>query len=171
MSTNTQQKTLLKDSAAIRWLTLLLVSLTMFTAYVAADIFSPLKPLLEQENLWNSTEFGWFGSSYSMFNVFLGMLIFGGLILDRKGIRFSGILACILMIVGIGVKYWALNTPMFTPETTIWFFGDEIKKEVFWVIMGYATYGVGAEVAGITVSKAIVKWFTGKTLALAKASD
>ena len=167
MSTNTQQKTVLKDSAAIRWLTLLLVSLTMFTAYVAADIFSPLKPLLEQENLWNSTEFGWFGSSYSMFNVFLGMLIFGGLILDRKGIRFSGILACILMIVGIGVKYWALNTPMFTPETTIWFFGDEIKKEVFWVIMGYATYGVGAEVAGITVSKAIVKWFTGKTLALA----
>ena len=73
MSTNTQQKTLLKDSAAIRWLTLLLVSLTMFTAYVAADIFSPLKPLLEQENLWTSTEFGWFGSSYSMFNVFLGI--------------------------------------------------------------------------------------------------
>ena len=167
MSTNTQQKTLLKDSAAIRWLTLLLVSLTMFTAYVAADIFSPLKPLLEQENLWNSTEFGWFGSSYSMFNVFLGMLIFGGLILDRKGIRFSGLLACVLMVVGIGVKYWALNTPLFTPDTKIWFFGDEIKKEVFWVIMGYATYGVGAEVAGITVSKAIVKWFTGKTLALA----
>ena len=97
----------------------------------------------------------------------LGMLIFGGLILDRKGIRFSGLLACVLMVVGIGVKYWALNTPLFTPDTKIWFFGDEIKKEVFWVIMGYATYGVGAEVAGITVSKAIVKWFTGKTLALA----
>lgn len=167
METITKQKTLIKDKAAVRWLTLLLVSLTMFTAYIASDIFSPLKPLLEQENLWNSTEFGWFGSSYSMFNVFLGMLIFGGLILDKKGIRFAGILSCFLMVAGMAIKYWALNTPLFTPESTIWFFGDEIKKEVFWVIMGYATYGVGAEVAGITVSKAIVKWFTGKSLALA----
>ena len=165
MKTNTQ--TLLKDSAAVRWLTLLLVLMSLFTVFVVVDILSPLKPLLELDNLWNCAEFGWFGSSYSMFNVFLGMLIFGGLILDRKGIRFSGLLACVLMVVGIGVKYWALNTPLFTPDTKIWFFGDEIKKEVFWVIMGYATYGVGAEVAGITVSKAIVKWFTGKTLALA----
>lgn len=167
MEITAKQKTLLKDRAVVRWLTLLLVSLTMFTAYVASDIFSPLKPLLEQENLWNSTEFGWFGSSYSMFNVFLGMLIFGGLILDKKGIRFAGILSCLLMVIGIAVKYWALNTSLFTSDTTIWFFGDEIKKEVFWVIMGYSTYGVGAEFAGITVSKAIVKWFTGKSLALA----
>lgn len=165
MKTNTT--TMLKDSAAIRWMALLLVALTMFAAYVASDIFSPLKTLLEEENLWNSTEYGWFSSSYSLFNVFLGMLIFGGLILDRKGVRFSGLLSCGLMVIGIAIKYWALTTNMYSPNDTIMFLGDPIKMQVFWVVVGFGIFGVGAEVAGITVSKIIVKWFTGKELALA----
>lgn len=162
----TKVTTLLRDSAAVRWTALLLIALTMFAAYVGSDVFSPLKTLLEKNNLWNSTEYGWFSSSYSIFNVFLGMLIFGGLILDRKGIRFTGILSCILMVGGIALKYWAMTTPSLL-ETSMNFLGDQIKMQVFWAVVGFGIFGVGAEVAGITVSKAIVKWFSGKELALA----
>lgn len=156
----------LRDSAATRWLMLLLVALTMFAAYVASDVFSPLQTMLESHNQWNATEYGWFSGSYSIFNVFLGMLIFGGIILDKKGIRFSGILSSILMVVGIGIKYWAVTNPALL-ETSMSFFGNEYKMQVLWAVVGFGIFGVGAEVAGITVSKTIVKWFKGKEMALA----
>lgn len=155
--------TLLKDSAVIRWSMLLLVSLTMFAAYLASDIFSPLKTMLEQHNQWTSTEYGWFSSSYSLFNVFLGLLILGGLMLDKMGIRFSGVTSCLFMVVGLTIKYWAITSPEMILQPSI--FG--LKAQVVWVVIGFGIFGVGAEVAGITVSKTIVKWFKGKELALA----
>jgi MFS family permease len=145
---------------------LLLVALTMFAAYVASDIFSPLQTMLERHNQWNPSEYGWFAGSYSIFNVFLGMLIFGGIILDRKGIRFSGILSSILMVIGIGIKYWAVTDQSLLGNSMM-FLGDEYKMQVVWAVVGFGIFGVGAEVAGITVSKSIVKWFKGKELALA----
>ncbi len=163
MKTKTAQ---LRDSSSTRWFMLLLVALTMFAAYVASDVFSPLQTLLEKHNLWNPTEYGWFSGSYSIFNVFLGMLIFGGLILDKKGIRFSGILSSALMVIGIAIKYWAISNDALL-ETSMSFLGDEYKMQVVWAVVGFGIFGVGAEVAGITVSKAIVKWFKGKELALA----
>lgn len=156
----------LRDSAATRWLMLLLVAITMFAAYVASDVFSPLQTMLERYNQWNPSEYGWFSGSYSIFNVFLGMLIFGGLILDKKGIRFSGIMSSILMVVGISIKYWAVSNPALL-ENTMTFLGDQYKMQVVWAVVGFGIFGVGAEVAGITVSKAIVKWFKGKEMALA----
>ena len=158
--------TLLRDSSKVRWLVLLLVALVMFAAYVASDVFSPLKTMLEQHNQWNSFEYGWFSGSYSIFNVVLGMLIFGGLILDKKGIRFTGVLSCILMIVGIAIKYWAVSNPALL-DSSIIIFGSTFKIQVVYAIVGFGIFGVGAEVAGISVSKAIVKWFKGKELALA----
>ncbi|NCB18122.1 MAG: MFS transporter [Bacteroidia bacterium] len=160
------QSVQLRDSAPMRWLMLLLVALTMFAAYVASDIFSPLQTMLERHNQWNPSEYGWFAGSYSIFNVFLGMLIFGGIILDRKGIRFSGILSSILMVVGIGIKYWAVTDQSLLGNSMM-FLGDEYKMQVVWAVVGFGIFGVGAEVAGITVSKSIVKWFKGKELALA----
>lgn len=153
----------LKDSAVMRWSMLLLVALTMFAAYLASDVFSPLKTMLEQHNQWSSTEYGWFSSSYSLFNVFLGLLILVGIMLDRMGIRFSGITSCLFMVVGLAIKYWAISTPELIQTTSI--FG--LKTQVVWVVIGFGIFGVGAEVAGITVSKSIVKWFKGKELALA----
>ena len=158
-----KNNSLLIDSAVIRWSMLFLVSLTMFAAYLASDIFSPLKTMLEQHNLWTSTEYGWFSSSYSLFNVFLGMLILGGLLLDKMGIRFSGITSCLFMVIGLVIKYWAITKPELIEQTSI--FG--LKAQVVWVVVGFGIFGVGAEVAGITVSKTIVKWFKGKELALA----
>ena len=158
-----KKTTNLKDSAVMRWSMLLLVALTMFAAYLASDIFSPLKTMLEQHNQWTSTEYGWFSSSYSLFNVFLGLLILGGIMLDRMGIRFSGITSCLFMVVGLVIKYWAISSPELIHAASI--FG--LKAQVVWVVVGFGIFGVGAEVAGITVSKSIVKWFKGKELALA----
>lgn len=158
--------TLLRDKRGLRWMMLLMVALTMFAVYVVSDIFSPLKTILESQNGWTSTEYGWFQGSYSLFNVVLGMLIFGGIILDKKGIRFTGLLSCILMVVGVAIKYWAISTPSLL-ESSIRFLGTDLKMQVVWAIVGWGIFGVGAEVAGISVSKAIVKWFKGKELALA----
>jgi MFS family permease len=138
----------------------------MFAAYVASDVFSPLQTMLKDHNLWNASEYGLFSGSYSIFNVFLGMLIFGGLILDKKGIRFSGILSSLLMIGGIAIKYWAVSTDSLLDSSMV-FFGSEYKMQVIWAVVGFGIFGVGAEVAGITVSKTVVKWFKGKELALA----
>lgn len=152
----------LRDSKSARWLALAVVSFTMLCGYYLTDVMAPLKPLLEKELLWNSAEYGFFTSAYGWFNVFLLMLIFGGIILDRMGVRFTGKMATIIMVIGTGLKYWAVSTHSLD--------GSEIlgmKAQVVIAGLGFAIFGVGVEVAGITVSKIIVKWFKGKEMALA----
>ena len=156
----------LRDSAKTRWIVLLLVSFTMFAAYVASDVLSPLKDFLEKNNSWSASEYGFFSGSYSIFNVALGMLIFGGILLDKKGVRFTGILSCLLIIVGIAIKYWALSNSDLL-SSSIMFMGKPYKMQVVWAVVGFGIFGVGTEVAGVTISKSIVKWFKGKELALA----
>jgi nitrate/nitrite transporter NarK len=123
---------------------------------------APLKPMLEKELLWNSSEYGFFTSAYGWFNVFLIMLILGGIILDKMGVRFTGKMATIVMVIGTGIKYWAISTHSL--DGVEWL---GMKAQVVAAGLGFATFGVGVEVAGITVSKIIVKWFKGKELALA----
>jgi MFS family permease len=141
---------------------LALVAFTMLCCYILTDVMSPLKPMLEKELLWNSTDYGIFTSAYGWFNVFAFMLIFGGIILDRMGVRFTGVGSCILMVVGCALKYYAIASSF--PEGAM-IFG--MKAQVFIAAIGFAIFGVGAETAGITVSKVIVKWFKGKEMALA----
>jgi MFS family permease len=93
------------------------------------------------------------------------MLIIGGLVLDKLGVRFTGIVSCLLCVIGIGVKYWAMTSASLTGNMT--FLGNEMPRQVFWASMGFATFGVGAEVAGVTVTKSIAKWFKGYEMALA----
>jgi MFS family permease len=152
----------LRDSKVARWTALTVVSLTMLFAYYMTDVMAPLKPMLEKELLWNSTEYGFFTSAYGWFNVFLLMLIFGGIILDRKGVRFTGKMSTIIMVIGTAIKYWAISTHSLDG---LHIFG--MKSQVVIAAFGYAIFGVGSEVAGITVSKIIVKWFKGKEMALA----
>lgn len=152
----------LRDSKTARWLALAMISFTMLCGYYLTDVMAPLKPLLEKELLWNSTEFGFFTSAYGWFNVFLLMLIFGGIILDKMGVRFTGKMATMIMVVGTAIKYWAITTHMLDGHQ---FLG--MKAQVVFAGLGYATFGVGVEIAGITVSKIIVKWFKGKEMALA----
>ena len=98
------------DSAAARWTVLGLVSFTMLTGYVMTDAMAPLKTMLEQQLGWDSTDYGVFTSGYGWFNIFLLMLIFGGMILDKKGPRFTGVLSVGLMIAGSLLKYWGVST-------------------------------------------------------------
>ncbi len=157
-----QVKRKLNDSALNRWGALLIVAFTMMAAYYVNDVVAPLKTMLEAQLAWNSKEFGFFTGAYSFLNVFLLMLIWGGLILDRFGIRFTGKLSTILMVVGTGLEYYAM-TAMGDDQTMI--FG--YKAGVFVASVGYSIFGVGAEVAGITVTKMIAKWFRGKEMATA----
>ena len=152
----------LRDSKVARWTALAVVSFTMLCGYYLTDVMAPLKPMLEKELLWNSTEYGFFTSAYGWFNVFLLMLILGGIILDKKGVRFTGKMATITMVVGTAIKFWAISTHSLDGLHII-----GMKAQVVVAALGYATFGVGVEVAGITVSKIIVKWFKGKEMALA----
>ena len=153
----------LSDSKGARWAALSVVAFTMLCGYFLTDVMSPLKPMLESELLWSSTDYGFFTSAYGWFNVFLFMLIFGGIILDKMGVRFTGFNACLLMLVGCGIKYYAISEYFHMDGQLIlgW------KAQVAVAAFGYAIFGVGVEIAGITVSKIIVKWFKGKELALA----
>jgi MFS family permease len=141
---------------------LVIVSLSMFGAYYFNYALSPVKPMLESVLGWNSSDFGIYTSSYTWFNVFLFMLIFSGIVLDKMGVRFTGIAATLMMAVGTGLNYWALIHVF--PEGAM-IFG--IKTQVIISAIGFGIFGVGTEAGGITVSKAIVKWFKGKEMALA----
>jgi MFS family permease len=153
----------LKDSSKARWIALFLVSFACFTGYLFSEIISPLKTIIEKSSIgWSSTEFGVVVSAYGWFNVFLAMLIIVGILLDKFGIRFSAITSALTMIVGAGIKYYAF-AGNFAPDAKI--LGLDIR--VFFAAFGYALFGVGVEYAGITASKAIVKWFKGKEMALA----
>lgn len=159
-------KTSLRESKAARWTALIIVSFTMLCGYYLADVMAPLKGLLEQQLSWTSSQYGFFTSAYGWFNVFLFFLIFGGIILDRMGVRFTGLMAASVMLLGIAIKYWAVSTHALDGMVwrVLWF---DTSAQVFIAGLGFAIFGVGVEVAGITVSKVIVKWFKGKELALA----
>lgn len=152
----------LRDSKVARWTALGVVAFTMLCGYYLTDIMAPLKGLLEGQIGWTSDDFGFFNSGYGWFNVFLFMLIIGGIILDKMGVRFTGLTAAIVMVSGTLIKYWAVSTHSLDGQL---FFG--IKAQVLVAAVGFAVFAVGVEVAGITVSKIIYKWFKGKELALA----
>ncbi|MBP5418985.1 MAG: MFS transporter [Bacteroidales bacterium] len=164
----------LSDRKAFRFAALIIVSVTMMFGYFFTDVMSPLEPLLtaakgSEGGLglgWTSSEYGWFSGAYGLMNVYLLLLFFGGIILDKFGIRFTGVMSTSLMFVGAIIKYWAVSSDF--GESTIWVpFGGDVQAQVAFAGLGFAIYGVGCEIAGITVSKVIVKWFTGHELALA----
>lgn len=146
----------LRESAAARWTAMAVVSFTMLCGYYVADVAAPLKPLIEQQLHWTSAQYGFFTSSYGWFNVFLGMLVIGGIILDKKGPRFAGMLASILMVLGCGLKWYGMSATHMTVSAQVWI-----------ASIGFATFGMGIELCGITATKIIVKWFKGYEIALA----
>lgn len=157
-----ESKVTLRDSRGTRWAMLVILSFTMFAGYLFTEVISPLKPILERVYGWNSADFGMVTSAYGWFNVFFVMLIIVGILLDKLGIRFSTITSVLVMIIGGTIK-WAAFKGLLPIDGVI--FG--LNSQVFYAAFGYALFGVGVEYAGITVSKAVVKWFKGKELALA----
>ena len=148
---------------------MILLASMMFFAYMFVDVLSPLKTMLETQLSWNSSVFGNVTGSEYFLNVFAAFLIFAGIILDKMGVRFTALLSAVVMVLGAGIKWFAVSR---------FFAGSGIEAFLgsFWpafpasaklACVGFAIFGCGVEMAGVTVSKGIVKWFTGKELALA----
>jgi nitrate/nitrite transporter NarK len=151
----------LNQSKAARWCALFIVAITMMFGYFITDVMSPLENMLTNELHWTSTEYGFFAGSYGYINVCLLMLFFGGLILDKMGVRFTGVMSSALMLGGSLITLYGVKADFGTSML----FG--MKMQVMVSSLGFAIFGVGCEITGITVSKVLVKWFTGYELALA----
>lgn len=159
----------LNDSAAARWTALVLIALAMFFAYMFVDVMSPLQSLIESKlKGWDSGVFGTYAASEYILNV-CGFLILAGIILDKCGVRFTGILSTSLMVIGASIKFigisdWFQATAMCDWLNSWW---TTLPGSAKMASFGFMVFGCGCEMAGITVSKAIAKWFKGKEMALA----
>lgn len=159
---------LLNDKAWARWTALILIALAMFFAYMFVDVMSPLQTLVESSRGWSSSVFGTYAASEYILNVF-GFLIVAGIILDKMGVRFTGILSTSLMVAGAAIKYIGISDWFQETEICLWLnsWWVELPGSAKMASFGFMIFGCGCEMAGITVSKAIAKWFEGKEMALA----
>ena len=181
------QKTL-RDSAAMRWTALLLLALAMFCSYIFMDILSPIKDLMLETRGGDSTAFGTMQGSEVFLNVFVFFLIFAGIILDKMGVRFTAVLSGAVMLTGAIIKWYAVSESFAGSGLETWFTNnlnyipgfDELGVSPFYegmpasakfAAVGFMIFGCGCEMAGITVSRGIVKWFKGREMALAMGSE
>jgi len=179
---------LMRDVPAIRWAALVFLAFAMFCAYIFMDILSPIKDLMQSTRGWDSTAFGTFQGSETFLNVFIFFLIFAGIILDKMGVRFTAILSGIVMIIGAIINWYAVTESFTGSGLDIWFtnnlnyipgfhelgispFYENMPASAKFASVGFMIFGCGVEMAGITVSRGIVKWFRGKELALAMGSE
>ncbi len=181
-------KELLRDKAWARWTALALLAFAMFCSYIFMDILSPIKDLLQSTRGWDSTAFGTMQGSETFLNVFIFFLIFAGIILDKMGVRFTAILSGAVMLVGAYINYYALTDAFVGSGLERWFtenlnyipgfqelgiapFYEGMPASAKLSAVGFMIFGCGVEMAGITVSRGIVKWFKGKEMALAMGSE
>ena len=179
---------LLRDKAWARWTALGLLSFAMFCSYIFMDILSPIKDLLQSTRGWDSTAFGTMQGSETFLNVFIFFLIFAGIILDKMGVRFTALLSGAVMLVGASINWYALTDAFIGSSLDVWFTNhlnyipgfDELGISPFYKGMpasaklsavGFMIFGCGVEMAGITVSRGIVKWFKGREMAMAMGSE
>lgn len=160
---------LLKDIAPVRWSVLVLLALMMFFAYMFIDVLSPLQSLLETKRGWTPENYGTFASSEYFLNVFALFLIFAGIILDKIGVRATALLSGAIMVLGAAIKYYAVSPAFAGTGLESWLAGwwTSFPASAKLASLGFMIFGCGVEMAGITVSKGIVKWFRGKEMALA----
>lgn len=178
----------LRDKAWARWTALGLLAFAMFCSYIFMDILSPIKDLLQSTRGWDSTAFGTMQGSETFLNVFIFFLIFAGIILDKMGVRFTAVLSGAVMLVGATINWYALTDSFIGSSLDVWFTNhlnyipgfDELGISPFYEGMpasaklsavGFMIFGCGVEMAGITVSRGIVKWFKGREMALAMGSE
>ena len=159
----------MNDSAIARWSVLVLIALMMFFGYMFVDVMSPLKTMIESTRGWNSSVFGTYAASEYFLNVFCFFLIFAGIILDKMGVRFTGLLSASLMVGGAAIKYIGISDAFQTSALCGWLdsWWVALPGSAKMACLGFMIFGCGCEMAGTTVSKAIAKWFKGKEMALA----
>lgn len=185
---NEKNQPTLRDSAAMRWTVLLFMAFAMFCSYIFMDILSPIKDLMQSTRGWDSTAFGTMQGSETFLNVFVFFLIFAGIILDKMGVRFTAVLSGVVMLIGATINWYAVTESFMQSSLQTWFTEnlnyipgfDELGISPFYLGMpasakfaavGFMIFGCGVEMAGITVSRGIVKWFKGREMALAMGSE
>src|SRR5574344_1268744 len=178
----------MRDKASMRWTALVLLASAMFFGYIFVDILSPLKDILQTQRGWDSTAFGHYAGSEPFLNVFVFFLIFAGIILDKMGVRFTAILSGAVMLVGAAIKWYAVSDAFVGTGLETWFnnnlnhipvfeqlgvspFYEGMPASAKLASVGFMIFGCGVEMAGITVSRGIVKWFKGREVALAMGSE
>ncbi|MBE6305171.1 MAG: major facilitator superfamily domain-containing protein 1 [Bacteroidales bacterium] len=178
----------LADKAWARWTALLLLALGMFCSYIFMDVMSPIKNLVQQELGWDNTAFGTMQGAETFLNVFIFFLIFAGIILDKMGVRFTALLSGAVMLIGATINWYATTDTFAVSGLHEWFTNnlnyipgfDELGVSPFYEGMpasakfsaiGFMIFGCGVEMAGIMVSRGIVKWFQGREMALAMGSE
>ena len=159
---------LMNDSPVARWTVLALVALMMFFAYMFVDVMSPLKSLVESNLGWDSGVFGKYAASEYILNV-CGFLIIAGVILDKLGVRFSGVLSAGLMVLGAGIKFIGISEWFQATSFAQWLgsWWVEMPASAKMASLGFMIFGCGCEMEGTNVSKILAKWFKGKEMALA----
>ncbi|MEA4966563.1 MAG: MFS transporter [Bacteroidaceae bacterium] len=178
----------LRDNPKMRWFALVLLAFAMFCSYIFMDILSPIKDLMQSTRGWDSTAFGTMQGSETFLNVFIFFLIFAGIILDKMGVRFTAILSGAVMLVGAVIKWYAVSSSFVGSGLENWFtnnlnyipgfqelgiapFYEGMPASAKLASVGFMVFGCGVEMAGITVSRGIVKWFKGREMALAMGSE
>lgn len=188
MNSTSQIHQTLRDSAGIRWMVLLFLAFAMFCSYIFMDILSPIKDLMQSTRGWDSTAFGTMQGSETFLNVFVFFLIFAGIILDKMGVRFTAVLSGAVMLVGAVINWYAVTESFQGSGLETWFnnnlnyipgfeelgispFYEGMPASAKFAAVGFMIFGCGVEMAGITVSRGIVKWFKGREMALAMGSE
>ena len=188
MMTSEKNLQTLRDSAAMRWMVLLFLAFAMFCSYIFMDILSPIKDLMQSTRGWDSTAFGTMQGSETFLNVFVFFLIFAGIILDKMGVRFTALLSGTVMLIGAIINWYAVTESFQGSGLENWFNNnlnyipvfDELGISPFYrgmpasakfAAIGFMIFGCGVEMAGITVSRGLIKWFKGRELALAMGSE
>ena len=183
------EKLTLRDNAAVRWTALLLLALAMFCSYIFMDILSPIKDFMQTERGWDSAAFGRMQGAEVFLNVYVFFLIFAGIILDKMGVRFTAVLSGAVMLLGGCIKFYACTEGFDATSLGMWFgshfnwhltvpilkdippFAEGMPGSAKFAAVGFMIFGCGCEMAGITVSRGIVKWFKGRETALAMGSE
>ena len=160
----------LKDTGAIRWVALLCLALPMFASYFFDDIFSTINQEFEDPSMvalgWSMADYGFYRSAYSLLCIFGGLIICG-MLLDRWGVRLTGSIFVGLMVGGAALITYAISESFAGSRLCTWLSGVFAKPSLSLAYAGCAMFGLGSEIAGVTVNRAIAKWFKGREIALA----
>ena len=154
---NTLKKSL-RDNRWACWLALACLVVPMFASYFFDDMFSSLSELFKSPEYlelgWNMADYGFYASGYSFLCIWGGLIVCGAL-LDKYGVRLVGSIFVGMMVFGAGLVTFAISAG-FEPSTSLTI-----------AYIGCMLFGLGSEIAGVSVTRSIAKWFKGRNMALA----
>jgi len=129
----------------LRWFILVLMGLAVFGCFYAYDSLVPVADFIIKDLGITRAQYGLLFSAYSVPNLIL--VLVGGILLDKIGIRKAGLLFALLCLLGTIIT---AAGPTF-----------------FFMLLGRFVYGIGTDSLIITENKIICKWFRGKELSFA----